>query len=172
MGKIPWRRAWQPPPVLSPGESHGQESLVGYSPCGRKESDTTEGQTVLGLPRCPEEPGGLLLSKGSQRVRHTRVTKDGAGSSSLPRGFPPVELSSGSFSLRCGAWAPRFDGVSCRGAGFWARGLSICGPPRIFSQQGSGPSSSALAAGLLHAKPPGNPGSSSCSSRLISYFMY
>ena len=29
VGKIPWRRAWQPTPVL-PGESHGQRSLVGY----------------------------------------------------------------------------------------------------------------------------------------------
>ena len=42
VGKIPWRRAWQPTPVLLPGESHGQKSLVGYSPWGRKESDTTE----------------------------------------------------------------------------------------------------------------------------------
>ena len=40
--KIPWRRAWQPTPVFLPGESHGQRSLVGYSPWGRKESDTTE----------------------------------------------------------------------------------------------------------------------------------
>ena len=29
---IPWRRAWQPTPVFLPGESHGQRSLVGYSP--------------------------------------------------------------------------------------------------------------------------------------------
>ena len=29
-------------PVLLPGKSHGQRSLVGYSPWGRKESDTTE----------------------------------------------------------------------------------------------------------------------------------
>ena len=29
-------------PVLLPGKSHGQKSLVGYSPRGRKESDTTE----------------------------------------------------------------------------------------------------------------------------------
>ena len=43
----------QPTPVFSPGESHGHRSLVGYSPCGPKESDTPEGQTVLGLPRCP-----------------------------------------------------------------------------------------------------------------------
>ena len=40
--KIPWRRAWQPTPVFLPGESHGQRSLVGYSPWGHKESDTTE----------------------------------------------------------------------------------------------------------------------------------
>ena len=42
VGKIPWRRAWQPTPVFLPGKSHGQRSLVGYSPWGRKESDTTE----------------------------------------------------------------------------------------------------------------------------------
>ena len=42
LGKIPWRRALQPTPVFLPGESHGQRSLVGYSPRGRKESDMTE----------------------------------------------------------------------------------------------------------------------------------
>ena len=41
-GRFPWRRKWQPTPVFLPGESHGQRSLVGYSPRGRKESDTTE----------------------------------------------------------------------------------------------------------------------------------
>ena len=40
--KIPWRRAWQPTAVFLPGESHGQRSLMGYSPWGHKESDTTE----------------------------------------------------------------------------------------------------------------------------------
>ena len=39
VGKIPWRRVWQPTPVFLLGESHGQRSLVGYSPWGRKESD-------------------------------------------------------------------------------------------------------------------------------------
>ena len=42
VGKILWRRKWQPTPVLLPGKSHGQRSMVGYSPWGRKESDTTE----------------------------------------------------------------------------------------------------------------------------------
>ena len=37
-----WRRQWQPTPILLPGKSHGQRSLVGCSPWGRKESDTTE----------------------------------------------------------------------------------------------------------------------------------
>ena len=40
--KTPWRRAWQPTPVFLPRESHGQRSLVGCSPWGRTESDTTE----------------------------------------------------------------------------------------------------------------------------------
>ena len=30
VGKIPWRRAWQPTPVFLPGESHGLRNLVGY----------------------------------------------------------------------------------------------------------------------------------------------
>ena len=42
VGKIPWRREWQPTLVFLPGEFHGQRSLVGYSPWGRKESDMTE----------------------------------------------------------------------------------------------------------------------------------
>ena len=36
----PWRRAWQSNPVFLSGESHGQRSLVGYSPWGCKELDT------------------------------------------------------------------------------------------------------------------------------------
>ena len=42
VGKIPWRRAWQPTPISLPGESHGQRSLVGYSPLESQESDMTE----------------------------------------------------------------------------------------------------------------------------------
>ena len=42
VGKIPWRRKWQSTPVFLPEKSHGRRSLVGYSPWGHKESDTTE----------------------------------------------------------------------------------------------------------------------------------
>ena len=37
-----WRRKWQPTPVLLPGKSHGRRSLVGCSPWGHEETDTTE----------------------------------------------------------------------------------------------------------------------------------
>ena len=36
VGKIPWRRAWQPTSVFLPGDPHGQGSLAGYSPWGAK----------------------------------------------------------------------------------------------------------------------------------------
>ena len=45
--KIPWRRAWQPTLVFLPGKSHGQRSLAGYSPWGRKELNTTEHAHLL-----------------------------------------------------------------------------------------------------------------------------
>ena len=37
VGKIPWRRKWQPTPVFLPGKAHGHRSLEGYSPRGRKD---------------------------------------------------------------------------------------------------------------------------------------
>ena len=45
VGKIPWRRTWQPTPVFLPEKSQGQRNLMGYSPWGHKESDTTEGMS-------------------------------------------------------------------------------------------------------------------------------
>ena len=50
--KILWRRKWLPTPVLLPVKSHGRRSLVGYSPLGCEESDTTEqlNWTELNIP--------------------------------------------------------------------------------------------------------------------------
>ena len=42
VGKMPWRKAWEPTPVFLPGEFHGQRSLMGFSPWGHKELDMTE----------------------------------------------------------------------------------------------------------------------------------
>ena len=40
--KVPWGRKWQHTPVFLLGKFHGQRSLEGYSPWGRKESDTVQ----------------------------------------------------------------------------------------------------------------------------------
>ena len=41
-GRSPWRKRWQPTPVLLPGESHGQRGLAVYGPWRHEELDTTE----------------------------------------------------------------------------------------------------------------------------------
>ena len=61
VGKIPWRRKWQPTPVLLPGKSHGRRSLVGYSPWGPKESDRTERLHFHFSLSCIEEGNGNPL---------------------------------------------------------------------------------------------------------------
>ena len=77
------RRQWHPTPVLLPGKSHGRRSLVGCSPWGRQELDTTERLHFHALEkematrssvlawRIPGtgDPGGLP-SMGSHRVGH------------------------------------------------------------------------------------------------------
>ena len=77
------RRQWHPTPVLLPEKSHGRRSLLGCSPWGRKESDTTERlhfhalkkelatHSIVLAWRIPGmgKPGGLL-SMGLHRVGH------------------------------------------------------------------------------------------------------
>ena len=46
VGKMPWKRKWQPTPVSLHGKSHGQRSLVSCSPLGCKELGTTEQLTL------------------------------------------------------------------------------------------------------------------------------
>ena len=61
VGKIPWRRKWQSTLGLLPGKSHGQRSLVGYSPRGHKEQDTTERLHFHFSLSCTEEGNGNPL---------------------------------------------------------------------------------------------------------------
>ena len=61
VGKIPGRRKWQPTPVLLPGKSHGRRSLVGCSPWGLEESDTTERLHVHFSLSCIGEGNGNPL---------------------------------------------------------------------------------------------------------------
>ena len=57
---FPWRREWLPTPVFLPGESHGQRSLAGYSPPGRKPSDMTERLTLFTFPLALSYPQTCL----------------------------------------------------------------------------------------------------------------
>ena len=70
VGKILWRRKWQPTPVLLPGKSHGRRSLVGYRPWGCKESDTTE---RLHFHFTWESYGGYLSASA---VTHSMVQRN------------------------------------------------------------------------------------------------
>ena len=47
VGNIPWSRKWQPSPVFLPRNFHGQRRLVGYSPWGRKASNSTEHKHII-----------------------------------------------------------------------------------------------------------------------------
>ena len=65
VGKIPWRRKWQLAPGFLPGEFQGQWSLVGYSPWGCKESDTTEHGTAQRVALTISKPT-LILAQGRE----------------------------------------------------------------------------------------------------------
>ena len=61
--KIPWRMKWQPTPVFLPGKSHGQRSLVSYSPWGRKSWTQLSKQAHL----TENPPAGYAPSSGGER---------------------------------------------------------------------------------------------------------
>ena len=68
VGKIPWRRKWQPTGIFLPGKSHGQKSLAGYRPQGHKQSDTTVHTHLTPL---------VNMEKGFQEgERSTRAKKE------------------------------------------------------------------------------------------------
>ena len=75
--KYNWRRKWQPTPVFFPGKSHGRKSLVGYSPCGRKESDTTEQLHFMKYNKmrcaCTCNPHMTLLLCSAQSTESTQA---------------------------------------------------------------------------------------------------
>ena len=66
VGKISWRRKWEPAPVFLPEKSHRQGILVGYSPWGHKESDTIEWLSTHGplTPIMEPNPAGIEHQRG------------------------------------------------------------------------------------------------------------
>ena len=86
--KIRWRRKWQPTPVFLPGKSHRWRSLAGYSPWGRKQSDTTERLTSFSqqghskkigkksIARWRIEGGGSQFRMVRERLRRCHWNQD------------------------------------------------------------------------------------------------
>ena len=93
----PWRRKWHPTPVFLPGEFHGQRSLEGHSPWGRKESDAIEHthQNIPG-PGCRltrSSPPTPELPSHRPQKREAGLSKPPPGMGSMGRvlmGFTPV----------------------------------------------------------------------------------
>ena len=69
VGKIPWRRAWQPTPVFLPGESPRTEEPSSYSPWGHKQSDTTGRLSAAQLTLI------MTTGKATALTRQTLVSK-------------------------------------------------------------------------------------------------
>ena len=94
-GGLPWRPTWPPAPRLLPGRSHGQRSLVGYSP-GSKASDTAErlsphtGLLTSWLSHCISPV--VMASGGITGLYRTnqvgRITRDGGGTLVVQGGEP------------------------------------------------------------------------------------
>ena len=74
--KIPWKEKWPPAPVFLSGKFHGQTSLLSYSPCGPKESDTTKhahapsGHQLLGYIMCIK---ALCILPQSSQLREENI---------------------------------------------------------------------------------------------------
>ena len=65
VGKIPWRRKWQPTPVFLPGESHGQRSVVGYSPWGCRVGHDLATEHAGSVQSSPIRASWLSLPRGT-----------------------------------------------------------------------------------------------------------
>ena len=103
-------------PVFSPGESHGQRSLAGYSPWDGEELDKTDRLTLLPQAHC-NHLGPILKSKGwagpslaCSPFARLPTASPGLFRMPLPRPFPAAWPSSSSSSRSCGfhdpGWSP------------------------------------------------------------------
>ena len=111
VGKISWRRKWQPIPVFLPGKSYGQRGLVGYSPWGHKGSDTTERLHFTHLRRkqgFPRDSVVHLLGQEMQKMPFNPWL----GRSPGGRKGNPLRYSCLENPMDRGAWRATLHGVS------------------------------------------------------------
>ena len=166
VGKIPWRRKWQPIPVLLPRKFHGWRSLVGYSPWGHKESDTPERRHFTSLYPGPKATGQLNRG-GSPQVRTPqrrrlpplKMHMRSSSSSHLPReAVSKAPIKSGSLT----AWPPPFSCIPAPGTRTYG-----CSPtPTSYPPSAKHTHSSGSL--LRQAPPPGHASPRACHGSLVS----
>ena len=66
VGKIPWRRIWQPTPVFLPGKSRGQRNVAGYTVHGSQ--TCLIDSTTLQLEAQLQMPAFIFLSRMHQKL--------------------------------------------------------------------------------------------------------
>ena len=161
-----WRRKWQPTPIFLPGKFHGLRTLVGYSPQGRRESDTTErvhfhfqpnkqkAEILLTChPLSPpprEEPCRVSYCSRSHRVRCCRYPTP-----SCMLGEPLTHVSA--LPSQWSVLVPLLDGRQGSHCVFCTALLKDGAPHAFWSARGSLPSPAAgldLGAVLPHWKRP------------------
>ena len=86
VGKILWSRNWQSTPVFLPGKSHGQKSLAGYNPWGRKELDTNEWLSTL-IHR-----QNKIIFKSKTMLPFTKVYKPSNRKQTMVLLFQPTDM--------------------------------------------------------------------------------
>ena len=109
-----WRRKWQPTPVFLPGESHGGRSLVGYSPRGHKESDTTERLHVHFHCNCALWGNNKPVSLVAQLVKNLPAVQEtpGLGRSPGEGNGNPLQYPCLENLIDRGAWWAAVHGVT------------------------------------------------------------
>ena len=111
MGKILWKRAWQPTQVFLPRESHGL-SLAGYSPQGCKESDRIEETAHTHVLYPYSVPTGTLLESViwvEWHWWHYSIAVRPSGQSSLVlwiRGQAEMNAGGQEVSVSSACWSP------------------------------------------------------------------
>ena len=73
VGKIPWRRKWQPTPVFLPGESHGQKSLAGYSPVQFSSVQSLSHVQLFATPRTAACQASLSITNSRSSLKLTSI---------------------------------------------------------------------------------------------------
>ena len=109
--KICWRRKWQSTPVLLPGKSHGQRSLVGYSPWGRKEWIRLRYFTFTFTYSRTSLPGGSVV-KNRLANAGDMGSIPGLGRSSGEGNGNPLQYSCLENPMDRGAWQATVHGVT------------------------------------------------------------